>query len=110
VPAIEALWKQLKRHLRFEGACWLFTGYRQPSGHGRIRIGGRRGRLVQAHRLAYMLTHGPVPAGLVVRHLCGNAACCNPLHLTLGTQHDNVADAILDGTHCRWGRRGDFEY
>lgn len=71
--------------------CWEWQGYRLPLGYGQI---GVRKKVVLTHRLAWELTHGPIPDGLVVRHKCDNPPCCNPDHLELGTQQDNVNDAI----------------
>ena len=34
----------------------------------------------------------PVPPGMVVRHICDQARCLNPFHLTVGTQQDNMTD------------------
>ena len=34
---------------------------------------------------------------MVVMHTCDNPACCNPLHLRLGTTADNVADKWAKG-------------
>lgn len=47
--------------------------------------------------MAYTLTKGVIPDGLVVRHRCDNAACCNPAHLELGTALDNVRDRVERG-------------
>jgi hypothetical protein len=35
--------------------------------------------------------------GKVVRHMCDNPACVNPLHLEIGTQADNMNDMKLRG-------------
>src|SRR5208283_5475975 len=51
------------------------------------------GKLVLAHRLAYKLTRGEIPDGLVVRHTCDVFLCCNPDHHVLGTIADNMMDA-----------------
>lgn len=39
-----------------------------------------------------------VPEGMVVRHLCGNRACCAEDHLIAGTYSQNSIDAIKHGT------------
>lgn len=62
--------------------------------YGRYRVGGNK---ELAHRVAFERAKGPIPAGLVVRHTCGNTLCCNPEHLVLGTQQDNYQDAIRRG-------------
>lgn len=48
--------------------------------------------MTQAHHVAWILTYGPIPNNLLVLHHCDNPGCCNPLHLFLGTQRDNVID------------------
>ena len=50
-----------------------------------------------AHRVAWMLAHGPIPRGMNVLHRCDVPRCVNPDHLFLGTQHDNVRDMIAKG-------------
>jgi hypothetical protein len=64
------------------------------SNHGRIRRGRRGEGLVAAHVAAFEVTYGPVPAGRLVRHLCGWALCCNPGHLAAGTVAENAADRV----------------
>ena len=44
-----------------------------------------------AHRLALHL-EGIDITGYCVLHSCDNPLCCNPKHLRLGTQQDNMAD------------------
>lgn len=84
--------------------CWPWTAHVMQGGYGRIKINGRH---ESAHRLAYRLGRGPIPAGLLVRHKCDNAGCCNPFHLVVGTQQQNVADAIRRGRHVPvdWRKR-----
>ena len=76
--------------------CLTYTGCKKTSGHGRI---WDNGKMAHAHRVAFEHKHGPIPKGMVVMHLCDNPACCNPDHLTLGTQKDNTHDAVLKGRH-----------
>lgn len=78
--------------------CWNWTAAKAGNGYGVLRLSDPR-RMVYAHRLSYEMAHGPIPEGEVVRHRCDNPACVNPDHLLLGTQADNVRDAVKRGSH-----------
>jgi hypothetical protein len=66
---------------------------------------GSIGSRVYAHRHAFALAHGPIPPGRVVRHNCDDPACIYPGHLLVGTQGDNVQDAIVRDRRNAWGRQ-----
>lgn len=70
--------------------CWPWQGPCLPKGYGFFRG-------TTAHRLVYAGTNGPIPAGLVVLHSCDNPPCCNPRHLTAGTQKQNLDDMRAKG-------------
>ena len=75
--------------------CWIWTGMRSEKGYGRLISDGKR---VRAHRVAWELDNGiPVPPGLDVLHRCDTPPCCNPAHLFLGTQAENLADRDRKG-------------
>jgi hypothetical protein len=71
--------------------CLIWTG----SGK---KMNGKYGTMtVATHRLAWELANGPIPEGLQVLHRCDEPACCNPDHLYLGTQTENMADKVRKG-------------
>jgi hypothetical protein len=68
----------------------------------------RNSRLpLRSHRFAYELEHGPIPDGLFVLHRCDNRKCCNPKHLFIGTQADNMHDMDAKGRRVTPDRRGE---
>lgn len=47
-----------------------------------------------AHRFSYEHYREPIPAGLVLDHLCRNSLCVNPFHLEAVTQMENLHRGI----------------
>jgi len=77
--------------------CWKWTGAKHEFGYGLLNNGGKRGRVIRAHRLSYEIHKGPVPDGSIVCHSCDNPECCNPEHLWLGSLKDNAQDCSKKG-------------
>ena len=75
-------------------SCWLWTATTVTGGYGMFRYQDRN---QLAHRIAYELTYGPIPDGLLVCHHCDTPACCRPDHLFLGTTRENAADMVRKG-------------
>lgn len=94
----EAARRVLDRVRKLTGECWVWTGSMGGSNnaYGQIVINGRK-RL--CHRVVYEAFNRPIPAGAVVMHSCDNPACCNPAHLRVGSQTDNLRDAVQKGRH-----------
>jgi len=96
-------WKKLKIA---DNGCWEWDGHTNGDGYGEISI--RQSHLkylvVGCHRVAWMLVYGTIPDGQCVLHKCDNPTCCNPLHLFLGTQLENIADRTRKGRTQRRGR------
>lgn len=89
------------------GQCWLWTGSVSSVGRGSIGVWRPDGLFSQdlVHRVVWFLVYGPIPPDLYVLHKCDVARCCNPDHLYLGTQVQNMEDRSTRGRHhSRIGR------
>jgi HNH endonuclease len=88
--AVRELERRLKAGLVVDPdtGCHVWTGAKQGK-YGQLHVG--------VHRLAWELANGPIPKGMHVLHRCDNSRCCNPDHLFLGTQSENMADLSRKG-------------
>lgn len=78
--------------------CWVWAGGTSQKGYGKMRcVPG--GNYQYTHRVSWAVHNGPIPDGLHVLHHCDNPPCCNPNHLFLGTNDDNVADKMSKNRH-----------
>lgn len=127
ISLADRLWMRVDRDgptmPHMDTCCWIWTGSvsNPAKGYGALSSGKQKGTIgrakaISAHRAAWVVTFGPVPDGLQVLHRCDNPPCCNPAHLWLGTNMDNVLDKVAKGrdqnqrkTHCMRGHPFDEE-
>lgn len=91
-PALERLMEKID--VRGPDECWPWKAFIGTWGYGVFWLDGKN---INSSRAAYLLLVGPVAPDLVVCHSCDTPACCNPKHLWLGTQADNLADCRRKG-------------
>lgn len=82
----------LAAYTKRDGECLVWTRALSPDGYAVMKAGGRSD---QAHRVAWALTHGPIPDGMQVDHICHNRACVEMSHLRLASWSEN-----------QWNRKG----
>jgi hypothetical protein len=83
--------------------CWEWDAYTRPSGVSTLTVrssttkSGKR--VLYAHRVAWTLVRGEIPAGKEITHLgpagCGNRVCINP--------YADHAEAVSHRDVCRNG-------
>jgi hypothetical protein len=74
-------------------------------GYGRMKVADS---MYRAHRISYTLANGPIPAGLVLDHLCRDSSCVTPAHLEAVTNKENIQRGEsgtfnASKTHCAQG-------
>jgi hypothetical protein len=100
-PTIDRFWARVYKKPH---GCWLFSGAKWCRG-GHIYFSRDDGTRVSAHRYSYELHHGPIEPSAVVRHSCDTPTCVNPAHLIVGSQRNNVEDAIQRDRRNAFGRQ-----
>ena len=90
-PVEGRFWQRVQRG----DGCWAWLGTKNNKGYGTLGVDGRKKGL--AHRVAYQIANGAIPAGKWVLHTCDNPGCVNPEHLYLGTHVENMRDMSLRG-------------
>lgn len=103
----ENFWRRVDK-ISSPNGCWLWTGALGNDGYGRLEADN--GRHAVAHRYAWIKLKGRVPRALHVCHNCpggDNPACVNPDHMFLGTDKDNMQDALKKGKHFVPGLKGE---
>jgi hypothetical protein len=94
MPTIDERFDAKTRRNELTG-CLEWTGAHSTgtSRYGQFTAEGRR--QVGAHRWAWeRANRRKIPKGMVVRHMCDNPSCVEPLHLLLGTYRDNTHDMM----------------
>lgn len=97
--------RRFKERTSIQGdGCWLWTGFVRSDGYARCYYASKHD---YAHKVAFLLFRGVIPAGNFVCHACDVRHCVNPDHLFIGLPSDNVQDMVAKNRHvkgmrCPW--------
>jgi hypothetical protein len=102
---VTSLWAKVDKKSNDE--CWPWLGQITEKGYGRVRFQGGR---YYAHRVIFWLEF-PNEINLAapkvdrdtqgfLLHKCDNPICCNPSHLFVGSQLDNIRDRDSKNRHA----------
>ena len=91
--------------------CWLWMGTVSRSGYGSVSVNGE---MKLAHRVAYEMQNGPIPASLELDHKCRVRCCVNPAHLEAVSHAENIRRGRTGAhqrakTHCPKGHEYSIE-
>ena len=91
--------------VRFGPDCWIWLGAIQKGDmeYGLFKV---KGRNIHAHRVSFILSWGPIPKGMLVRHTCDTPLCVKPDHLIAGTHQQKMDDRNSRGRHAHGARQG----
>lgn len=99
IDVIKELWEdKVKPNLNYNKGC-LEWSKASRLGYGQLRISLEgKSKIIQTHRISAMVKENRIlKSSEFVCHKCDNPKCCNPEHLFVGTQFDNMKDAYKKG-------------
>jgi len=82
------------------GDCWVWTASINQRGYGQFKIydrGNGKQKVMETHRIAWLLENSDIPVGMQICHKCDNPLCVRLEHLFLGTPKDNAQDMARKG-------------
>lgn len=88
--------ERLYAQRKIRGECWLWTGYRDKNGYGKMRVVGYDAQQL-VHRMSWRAHNGEIPENVFVLHSCDTPPCFNPSHLFLGNHGTNHDDMVSKG-------------
>jgi len=95
----ERFWKKVS--VKSKDECWEWKACKLKTGYGCFIADGCR----LAHRYAYLLLTGPIPAGKHIHHKCNNKSCVNPAHLEAVTPEEHI-NKLPREAYQEFGRKG----
>lgn len=91
------------RTVRDDGGCLVWVGGRFNTGYGVLKY---QGRSQPAHRVAWILSVGPIPEGMFLDHKCFNRSCVELSHLRVVTPKQNLENLSGPYSSNTTGYRG----
>jgi len=108
-----------------EDGVWIWSAAPGAEGYGTFHVGGNKGPMAQAHRLAYTVLVGPIPEGMDLDHVrhndayqrgecVGGKGCLHrrevdPAFLVPRTREENWLHGAVNSSvvaltgKCKWG-------
>lgn len=88
--------KRFFKYVNKTDNCWEWIGSLDTRGYGQFFICGK---LINSHRVSFIINKGKIRENLHVLHSCDNKKCVKPDHLRLGTDEENRLEKIFKRRH-----------
>ena len=99
--AVAAVAELLTNYENAESGCWLWLGYVDANGYGRVGVPGARKKNGErstshqwVHRVSYEMHTAVIPERYEVDHTCQVTQCMNPAHLEIVTRAEHIARTL----------------
>jgi len=104
-PRAKTSLEKFFRHVNKTETCWLWTAKdKNDYGHGMFREIPDKPRAKTKHIAAHRWLYQQIYKVILKKdqyccHKCDDPSCVNPEHIFIGSQKDNIQDAVKKGRH-----------
>lgn len=94
IQQLTALERLYDRSARLLNGCLIWTANVDTRGYGYLKVNYKG---LKVHRLMYQYHHGEIPKGVIIKQVCENKLCIEPVHLISETPEQRFWSYVQRG-------------